>query len=256
MNFQTVKNANGQLASIFGWVMEVGTSKLNVKQKPYQQVKIRDDTGEEHTVTINKGQGELLTNNELNTRQQFSMQTYQGQYGVNYSGFWSTARVNQAPPPPQQAPAPKQAVPAAALGKSDETKIIDTCVRTAKDLVLGDKIPLKKLQDVAAELIFFSLGRWKEFSSADSETRTNPQIPEQIPEQDIPFQETKMEICPDCGNYMDCHRLGCCYESKQPLRETIKQLQAENKRLKERNEQLEMLLDQEKKINNELASKP
>ncbi len=40
----------------------------------------------------------------------------------------------------------------------------------------------------------------------------------------------KIEYCPDCGREMDFHGMGCPYESMQPLREKIKQLEAELKK--------------------------
>jgi len=99
MNFIEVLNANGQLVTMLATVLEVGTSKLNKNNKPYQSAKLRDDSGEEHTVTINKSTGLLLDNNCLNQRLQFAMQTYQGQRGAAFSGYWNnTAQVSQQPP--------------------------------------------------------------------------------------------------------------------------------------------------------------
>lgn len=94
MNFTEVLNANGQLITMLATVLEVGASKLNVNQKPYQSARLRDDTGTESAVTINKGTGLLLNNACLNQRLQFAMQTYQGQRGAAFSGYWNnTAQV-------------------------------------------------------------------------------------------------------------------------------------------------------------------
>ena len=127
MNFTEVLNANGQLITMLATVLEVGNSKLNVNQKPYQSAKLRDDTGEEHTVTINRGNGSLLSGDCLNQRLQFAMQTYQGQRGAAFSGYWNnTAQVSQQQTPqysyggpytPKDSPStpqhPQQAAPVA-----------------------------------------------------------------------------------------------------------------------------------------------
>jgi len=105
MNFGTVRNANGQLIEMFATALEVGPSKLSSNKKPYQAVKLRDDTGEEHQLTIMQGQGKLLDAACLNQRLAFNLETYQGRSGVAYSGFWrDTVKVNQAPAQYQQGP--------------------------------------------------------------------------------------------------------------------------------------------------------
>jgi len=96
MNFQTVEANNGNMVAMNATVVEVGSSKLNVNQKPFQSVTLRDDNGDQHKVTINKGNGELLDNNALGQRLAFNLSTYNGQHGLGYSGFWNNrAQVNQ-----------------------------------------------------------------------------------------------------------------------------------------------------------------
>jgi hypothetical protein len=96
MNFQTVAQNNGNLVAMLATVVELGNQKLNINQKPIQSVKLTDDTGEQHTVTINKGKGSLLDGSALGQRLAFNLSTYQGQQGICYSGFWnSRAQVNQ-----------------------------------------------------------------------------------------------------------------------------------------------------------------
>jgi len=103
MNFNVVAANNGNLVAMFATIAEIGASKLNVNQKPIQSVTLTDDNGEQHKVTINKGNGELLDGSALGQRLSFNLSTYQGQHGVGYSGFWnSRAQVSQ--PTPQNAP--------------------------------------------------------------------------------------------------------------------------------------------------------
>ncbi len=123
MNFQAVAASNGNLEAMFAIVTEVGNQKLNRNQKPIQTVKLKDDNGEQHSVTINKGNGELLDGSVLGQRLSFNLSTYQGQRGLGYSGFWNNrAQVNQpTPQKPQQDPsrAPESSKPAKGIAEGD-----------------------------------------------------------------------------------------------------------------------------------------
>ncbi|MFA5163789.1 MAG: hypothetical protein WC441_04730 [Patescibacteria group bacterium] len=102
MNFEQVRQANGQLVTMLAMVVEVGPSKLNRNQKAFRPCKLQDDLGEQHSVTVNQGKGLLIGDAVLGKRCQFSLSTYAGQNGVAYSGFWSDkAQVNQATQAPQ-----------------------------------------------------------------------------------------------------------------------------------------------------------
>ena len=48
----------------------------------------------------------------------------------------------------------------------------------------------------------------------------------------------EIKFCPDCGNDMRFHGLGCAYGKLQPLREQIAELQEENEKLKSDYEQI------------------
>ena len=50
---------------------------------------------------------------------------------------------------------------------------------------------------------------------------------------------SEITYCPDCGNDVAFHRIGCCFETAQPLRDIIKQLEAANNNWKDRADALE-----------------
>ena len=119
MNFQQVKQANGNNVTMFGTFDEVGGISLTQNQKQVCKCKIRDDNKEGHLVRL---YGTMPTPAFLNMRQEFSLSSYQGknQQGQPYtgfSGFWNDrTMVNQvpanAPPAPYTAPPAPQAPPA------------------------------------------------------------------------------------------------------------------------------------------------
>jgi len=99
MNFQAVQQANGQMVTMFGTIVEFKGEGVNPKsQKPYKKVAITDDSGVKHNVTL---RGNLPDPSLLNQRAQFSLDSYQGNYQgqpyTGYSGFWN----NQAQVAPQ-----------------------------------------------------------------------------------------------------------------------------------------------------------
>jgi len=109
MNFEIVRQNNGNLVAMFATVAELGTTKLSSKNKPYQSVKLIDDNQEGHNMTIHQGNGSLLDATALGQRLAFNIQTYQGQQGLAYSGYWNK-QINQQPQsvPPQPTQAPQQ----------------------------------------------------------------------------------------------------------------------------------------------------
>ena len=119
MNFQTVKQANGNNVTLFATFNEVGGVSLTQNQKQVCKCRLIDDNREKHLVRL---YGTMPTPALLNMRQEFSLSSYQGknQQGQPYtgfSGFWNDrAMVNQvpanAPPAPYTAPPAPQAPPA------------------------------------------------------------------------------------------------------------------------------------------------
>ena len=106
MNFQQVKQANGQNVTMFGTFNEIGGVAYTQNQKPYCKCQIVDDSGEKHLVRLYNQNAPMPT--LINMRQQFTLSSYQGQTQTGqpytgYSGFWDDrAQVNQ--PTPQTAP--------------------------------------------------------------------------------------------------------------------------------------------------------
>lgn len=112
MNFQQVEQANGNLVTMFGAFTEIGGTQYTSNRAAKAICKIRDDTGETHTVHIYQGKGQLPGTQQLNQRCQFSLSTFQGTRPngsyTGYSGFWNSGvQVNQSN---QQAP-PQQGLP-------------------------------------------------------------------------------------------------------------------------------------------------
>ena len=111
MNFQQVKQANGNNVTLFATFNDVGGVSYTQNQKPLSKCHLTDDSGEKHLVRL---YGTMPTPALNNMRQEFSLSSYQGknQQGqpyTGYSGFWNDrAMVNQvpanAPPAPYTAP--------------------------------------------------------------------------------------------------------------------------------------------------------
>lgn len=176
MNFQTVAANNGNLVAMFATVAEIGNSKLNVNQKPIQSVTLTDDTGEQHKVTINKGNGQLLDGTALGQRLSFNLSTYQGQQGVCYSGFWnSRAQVKQpaAPTSPQLGtPPPPRGIHKPQPNGEKEMRIMRgnalNAAMSAMQIEKGEEGMY-----LAAGLQWIMTGRWQLVPEPDEEI-TNP----------------------------------------------------------------------------------
>lgn len=104
MNFQAVAQANGQNVIMFGTFNEVGGVSFTQNQKQVCKCQIIDDNNEKHSVRL---YGTMPTPVVLNTRQQFTLSTFQGNYKgqpyTGYSGFWND-KAQVAPQNSQQAP--------------------------------------------------------------------------------------------------------------------------------------------------------
>ena len=107
MNFQQVKQANGNNVTMFGTFDEIGGVSLTNNQKQVCKCHIADDSGEKHLVRL---YGTMPHVNLLRMRQEFSLSSYQGtnqrgQPYTGFSGFWNDrAQVNQVPQDAPQAP--------------------------------------------------------------------------------------------------------------------------------------------------------
>lgn len=102
MNYQQVEQAGGKNINMLGIITEFSGEGINEKSgKPYKKVKIIDEMGVSHKVTL---RGDVLPPLQLlNQRASFSIGTYNGTYQGNpyigYSGFWnSAANVNPIQP--------------------------------------------------------------------------------------------------------------------------------------------------------------
>jgi hypothetical protein len=112
MNFATLKTLPvNQSIPVFMTVVEVGGIKLTANNKRKQSIKLRDDNGEQHTVSIFTDKSGDMMGGALNQRLAFSLSRWDNQGQPAFSGFWSsTATVNQTPqaPQPYQQVAPPQ----------------------------------------------------------------------------------------------------------------------------------------------------
>ena len=163
MNFEIVRQNNGNLVAMFARVEEIGLTKQTKTGKLCQSAKLADDTGESHNLTIHQGNGSLLDVNSFNQRLAFNIQTYQGQQGLSYSGYWNnkTAVRQSAPPHPQQAPQrapqlPKSTQPsqfdhekATRLSIERQTSIKAACERFAGYMELTDEAVIEFAKKIA-----------------------------------------------------------------------------------------------------------
>jgi len=117
MNFQQVIQAGGKNVTMLATFVEVGGVSFTANQKQVSKCQLKDDNGEQHIVRL---YGTMPLPTLLNTRQQFSLSSYQGtnqrgQPYTGFSGFWNDrAMVNQVPgqaPQAPQAPQPPAQAP-------------------------------------------------------------------------------------------------------------------------------------------------
>jgi hypothetical protein len=110
MNFATLKTLPvNQSIPVFMTVVEVGGVKLTANNKRKQSIKLRDDNGEQHTVSIFTDKSGDMMGGALNQRLSFSLSRWDNQGQPAFSGFWnSTATVNQQSQPAQQVSTPVQ----------------------------------------------------------------------------------------------------------------------------------------------------
>lgn len=205
MNFQAVKQANGQNVTMFGTFSEIGGVELNQNKKQVCKCQITDDAGEKHLVRLyNQNMPTLAL---LNMRQQFTLSLYQGNYQgtpyTGFSGFWDDrAQVNQpAPQAPQgvpqspQQPAQRPNVPQPAPQRSNMPQREPDWDAIAKGKVRHGivcagiqfgSIICKSIPDVDF---------WTEYVM----TGTEPMVAADNPEQTT----TEWETCGGCGQGID-----------------------------------------------------
>lgn len=86
MNFEAVRNHNGQRLEMFATILEIGKQGTTKNGSPYCQMTIADKNGEKHNVSIFVDtilpSPVLLGKNYI-----FDLQTYQGKFGLAYSGY-------------------------------------------------------------------------------------------------------------------------------------------------------------------------
>jgi len=175
MNFEAVRRANGNLVKMSATVIEIGATKVNVKGKSHQSVTLRDTSGEEHKITLHQGNGNLLTADAISQTLGFSVGTYEGNYGLGYSGFWSgqTGQMTQAPQrqarafqrqqpaspqpayPQQQAPPKRQGAPPRDYDRENHGKCFSLLCQAVLQagvlpmVLVSDKDSLAAIADLA-----------------------------------------------------------------------------------------------------------
>ncbi len=86
MNFEAVRNHNGQRLEMYATILEIGKQGTTKNGSPYCQMTIADKNGEKHNVSIFVDNilpsPVLLGKNYI-----FDLQTYQGKFGLAYSGY-------------------------------------------------------------------------------------------------------------------------------------------------------------------------
>ena len=148
MNFQQVKQANGNNVTMFGTFDEIGGVSLTQNQKNVCKCQIVDDSGEKHLVRL---YGTMPHVNLLRLRQEFSLSSYQGtnqrgQPYTGFSGFWNDrAQVNQvpanAPPAPYNAPQAPQYAPQAPPKPAQRPNVPYNALHSNEPYTQGMKMP-------------------------------------------------------------------------------------------------------------------
>lgn len=142
-------------------ILEIGATKLNAKLKQYCGVKLQDDTGEQHSVTINAGNKGLPQFGTLNQRCAFSVSTYQGRNGLAYSGFFD-GPVGGRQASPQTPQGPQASPPTLSQGSTRDTSIErQACFKAACDRFTGmnDVAPTEVLGLAVAGYQFVQTGQ-------------------------------------------------------------------------------------------------
>jgi len=122
MNFATIAQLKNQKDTnnypvrlqMFATINEIGGIQANQKGTTFCKVKLTDDNGEKHSVTL---YNTVPPMNLVNTRQIFALSsftgTYNGQPYTGFSGFWQDGNQQQGrQQAPQQAQQPRHQAPA------------------------------------------------------------------------------------------------------------------------------------------------
>jgi len=161
-NFAMVEQAGGALVSMGATVLEIGSTKLNKNQKPYQGVTLRDNAGVQHKVTINQGSGNLLNTDALQQMLSFNISSYNGKYGVAFSGFWAGQSGQMTQTPQQNYSQPqqnyRQPAPPPPLQQAPNTDD-----KIQRQLVLKVLTPLFAVGGYSEALISIDVPTWDAF---------------------------------------------------------------------------------------------
>lgn len=180
MNFAMVGQTLGQKdekgyqtsLTMFAKLLEIGVVKLDKNNKAYASCKMMDDNNATHSATIRAGSKGIPTPDLLGKRCIFSLQPYQGQQGLAFSGFCNGLAAPGSYTPPQGQQAPQQPPKAPSAGQSDQERATrlsierQTAWRGACDKCAGMEVACEYVVRLAqAGAYFIATG----FSLADTE---------------------------------------------------------------------------------------
>ena len=172
MNFQEILKIKGQKDNkgypqkldMFGTLNQIGGVYFNQNGTECSKCVITDTAGEKHNVILMK---DIPATNLLNTRQGFSIYSYDGNYQgkvyIGYSGFW-VANPQRHQQSPQNAPQTHQNAP-----QSTNTPVSDISVLRAKaleiaaNLVVREKIDYTDMYSEADDFLSYIIGNPRTF---------------------------------------------------------------------------------------------
>jgi len=206
MNFAQVQQSFGQQnekgyqvsTTMCGVIAEIGASKLDRNGKAYMSCKVQDDNNSAHNVTIRSGSKGFPSAEQLGKRCMFSIQPYQGQKGMAFSGFYNGLATpapfqgQQAAPHPRQ-PAnssqPTQSAPKGVLVSGGRIE----AVNAACQFYTGSSATNETVLEFAKKITcFFATGEIKKMESF--EQKYNLDESEQFEQVDEPREPGEDEV--------------------------------------------------------------
>ena len=156
MNFGQVANLppNSQGIMMQAVLNEIKEQGNNKNGKPFMKCVLTDTIGVKHKTTIYKSRDGFPTQEIINQKCNWTLSSFDTQYGKVFSGFFGGLAQSQAPPqtnyqspPPQQPQTPQNqpqstqaASPTQAPSQDDVKRYRSTCLAYAKDLVIVGRI--------------------------------------------------------------------------------------------------------------------
>jgi len=186
MSFQNARNNMEHDTLVTGRIEHIGQKEFNSKGTPLQKITIND--GEDiMKATVYLGKGEPMPVTLVGSEQSFSLKAKDYKGNTYFGGFW-----NNPNPTPKQAP--KQYDNAGkdyskanksydkaekSYDKASNEKTRSVCLSYAKDMVIGETLPIDEMYTEAQKMV--------DFVESKNGFVENEPAKESNPEDDLPF---------------------------------------------------------------------